>query len=232
MPHPDTAVDRPADQAAGTGQRERVLDPLSRVSEILFGLIMALTFTCTLSAAEAGREEVRTLLFGAIGCNIAWGLVDAVMYLMNALTGRGRDLVTIRAVRGATSPEQAHGIIRDAMPPILTAALTGSDLERIRRGALDIAALPAAPRLSGDDWRGAVAVFLLVVLSTFPVVIPFIVFGNVAVAMRASNGVAIVLLFASGYVLARYGGLRPWRTGLSMVALGVVLVAITIALGG
>ena len=49
----------------------RVLDPISRVSEILFGLIMALTFTGTISAASAGREEVRTLLVGAIGCNIA-----------------------------------------------------------------------------------------------------------------------------------------------------------------
>lgn len=232
MPHPDTVVDRPAEQAAGTGRGERVLDPVSRVSEILFGLIMALTFTCTLSAAEAGREEVRTLLFGAIGCNIAWGLVDAVMYLMNALTGRGRELVTIRAVRGATSPEQAHGIIRDALPPMMTSALSATDLERIRRGALDLIRLPATPRLNREDWLGAVAVFLLVVLSTFPVVIPFIIFSNVALAMRASNAVAIALLFASGYMLARYGGFHPWRTGLSMVVLGVALVAITIALGG
>lgn len=222
---PEAIVDKPA-------ERERLLDPVSRVSEILFGLIMALTFTCTLSAAEAGREEVRTLLFGAIGCNIAWGLVDAVMYLMNAMTARGRDLVTVRAVRAAASPEQAHGIIREALPPIIMPLLTGNDLERVRRGVLDLPNPPAAPRLGKDDWLGAVAVFLLVFLSTFPVVIPFLIFQNVAVGMRASNAVAIALLFASGYVLARHGGFRPWRTGLSMVVLGVVLVAITIALGG
>ena len=70
-------------------QKERVLDPIARVSEVLFGLIMALTFTGTLSAATAGREEIRTLLIGVIGCNIAWGLVDAVMFLMSALTERG-----------------------------------------------------------------------------------------------------------------------------------------------
>jgi hypothetical protein len=229
---PAAIVDKPSEQGATLKTRERILDPVSRVSEILFGLIMALTFTCTLSAAEAGREEVRTLLFGAIGCNIAWGLVDAVMYLMNALTGRGRELVTVRAIRAAGSPEQAHGIIRDVLPPVMTAILTGGDLERIRRGALDLTSLPASPRLNRQDWLGAVGVFLLVFLSTFPVVIPFTLFGDVSVAMRASNAVAIALLFASGYTLARYGGFHPWRTGLSMVVLGIVLVAITIALGG
>jgi hypothetical protein len=36
---------------------------------VLFGLIMVLTFTGTLSAASQGRTEVRTMLIGAIGCN-------------------------------------------------------------------------------------------------------------------------------------------------------------------
>jgi hypothetical protein len=62
------------DERSERGGRERILDPLSRISEILFGLIMALTFTGTLSAVTADREEIRTLLFGAIGCNVAWGL--------------------------------------------------------------------------------------------------------------------------------------------------------------
>lgn len=169
--------------------RERILDPLSRVSEVLFGLIMALTITCTISAAEAGRNELRTVLFGAIGCNVAWGIVDGAMYLLNVLTTRGREFI----VNG-----------RAGEPPSLTR----------------------------EDWIGAAAVFVLVCGSTFPVVLPFVLFDNLRVAMRASNAIAIALLFASGFALARYGGFHPWRTGFSMVALGVVLVAITIALGG
>ena len=70
----------------------RVLDPVDRVSEVLFGLIMVLTFTGSLSVAEAGRDDVRTMLIGALGCNLAWGIIDAVLYLMGCLAEKGRDL--------------------------------------------------------------------------------------------------------------------------------------------
>jgi hypothetical protein len=217
---------------AGPMKRERVLDPIARVSEVLFGLIMALTFTGTLSAATADREEVRTLLIGVIGCNIAWGLVDAVMFLMSALTERGHGLMTIQAVRRATTPDDAYRVITSALPPILASFLQPSEFERMRQGLVQIEHLPAAPSLTKDDWVGALAVFLLVFLSTFPIVIPFLVFANVRVALRISNLVALVMLFITGSWLARHGGHHPLWTGLVMVTLGVVLVGITIALGG
>jgi hypothetical protein len=210
----------------------RLLDPLARVSEILFGLIMALTFTGTISVATAGNEDIRTLLVGAIGCNIAWGLVDAVMFLVSTLTERGRNLQTIRQVRAAATPAIAHRVITGALSPVMVSILTTDDFERVRQGVLTIRELPPGPTLTREDWLKALAVFLLVFLSTFPVVIPFIIFSDVRFAMRASNLVAIAMLFACGYLLARHGGYSPWRTGLSMVLLGVVLVAIVIALGG
>jgi len=79
---------------------------------------------------------------------------------------------------------------------------------------------------------GAVAVFLLVFLSTFPVVVPFMLMDHVKPAMRTSNAIAVALLFLVGFRLGKYAGVRPWRWGLSMIVLGGVLVAITIALGG
>jgi VIT1/CCC1 family predicted Fe2+/Mn2+ transporter len=212
--------------------RKRLLDPIDRVSEILFGLIMALTFTGTLDAVNAGREDVRMLLVGTIGCNIAWGLVDAVMFLVATLTERGRNLVTVRAVRGAATPEAAHAVIGDALPPVVASLMTPADIERLRVGVIGLQTLPTRPWLERDDWMKAVGVFLLVFLSTFPVVIPFMFIGEVGTALRASNLVAIVMLFASGYVLARYGGHRPLLMGGSMVLLGVTLVGLAIALGG
>ena len=215
-----------------TGKRERVLDPVARVSEVLFGLIMALTFTGTLSAATADRNEVRTLLIGVIGCNIAWGLVDAVMFLMSSLTERGHGLLTVRAVRSASTPDAAHRVIANALPPILVPMLHRNDFEKMRQGLLGVDTLPSSPSLTKEDWAGALAVFLLVFLSTFPIVIPFLIFRNVYLALRLSNLVALVMLFITGSWLARHGGHNPLWTGLTMMMLGVVLVGITIALGG
>ena len=232
MPQAPAVADRPA-PTTDTDRPERILDPAARVSEILFGVIMALTFTTTIDAASGGREDVRTLLFAAVGCNLAWGLVDAVMFLMHAITGKGRDLKSVRAVRAASTPREAHLIITGAMPPVLASMLTLDDLERLRQGLVRMDNLPARPGLSKEDWLGALGVFLLVLLSTFPLVVPFLIFPGVNLALRASNAVAIAMLFLCGFVLARHGGYPPpWVAGLSMVLLGTVLVAITIALGG
>ena len=157
---------------------------------------MALTFTGTLSAATAGRDEIRTLLIGMIGCNIAWGLVDAVMFLMTSLTERGHDRLTISAIKAAASPAAAHEIISGAVPPFLASILSRDDLEKVRLGLLGVRDLP--PTRTRDDWLGALGVFLLVFLSTFPLVIPFLVIRDTHLALRTSNLIAIVLLFFTG----------------------------------
>jgi VIT1/CCC1 family predicted Fe2+/Mn2+ transporter len=51
-------------------------------------------------------------------------------------------------------------------------------------------------------------------------------------ALRVSNVVAIAMLFGAGCLLASYAGMRRIRTGLAMVGIGAVLVAVTIVLGG
>jgi VIT1/CCC1 family predicted Fe2+/Mn2+ transporter len=211
---------------------KRVLDPIDRVSEILFGLIMVLTFTGSLSVAQAGREDVRTMLFGALGCNLAWGIIDGIFYLMGCLAEKGRALRTLRAVRKATDPETAQKVIAAALPQAVASVLQPPELEALYRRLKELPEPPNRARLRRDDWRGALGVFLLVFLSTFPVVIPFIFLKNIVPAMRLSNAVAIVMLFLTGYVYGRIIGHRPWVRGVFMVVLGFILVAITIALGG
>ena len=91
---------------------------------------------------------------------------------------------------------------------------------------------PGQARLSQDDWRGAAGVFLLVFLCTFPVVVPFIFMHSAGPALRVSNVVAILMLFSTGYAFGRLSGYRPWLVGISMVVLGMILVGMTMALGG
>src|SRR6478672_8117321 len=98
----------------------RYLDPASRLGEILFGLIMVLTITLTAGLTmDEGRSGVRQLLFAAIGCNIAWGIIDAVMYLMDCLTMRSERLRVVREVRHASTPTAALALIEEKIEPDL-----------------------------------------------------------------------------------------------------------------
>ena len=209
---------------------ERVLDPMDRISEVLFGLIMVLTFTCTLGVATATQIEVRAMLVGALGCNLAWGIIDGGVYLIARLSERGRAILSWRAVHAADAGA-ARRIVADALPPPLASVLEPAQLELIRQ-RLSQSPEPARPHLTRSDWLGAVGICLLSFLSTFPVVIPFLLFAEARLALRVSNAVAIVMLFLCGFMLGRYAGFRPMSMGLFVVALGGAMVAVAIALGG
>lgn len=212
--------------------RTRILDPLERFSEIVFGLIMVLSFTCAISVAKAGQEEVRTMFIGAITCNVAWGLIDAAFYWIACLTEHGHLALLLRAVQQEGNPEKARQIIADSLPPAVAGALEPGDFDRIHTHLKEIPAPTGHPGLTGEDWRGGFAVFLLVFVSTLPVVVPFMFMRDARLALHISNLIAIALLFGAGRMLAGYAGLRPNRTGIVMVVIGAAFVALTIALGG
>lgn len=211
---------------------KHVLDPMDRVSEVLFGLIMVLTFTGSLSVAEVGRGDVRTMLIGALGCNLAWGIIDGIFYLMGCLAEKGRGLSTFHAVRRATSPQKAERLIANALPPVLASVLYPVEIEKLHQRLKQLPEPPERARLRKEDWLGAAGVFLLVFLSTLPVAIPFVFIRNPGLALRVSNAVAIAMLFFTGYTFGRITGRRPASVGVAMVILGAVLVGITMLLGG
>ncbi len=236
MPSP---AQSPSATAAGLGIPpdrgvfRKFLDPDERFAEVLFGLIMVVTITGTISVTEGGRQDVRDLLVAALGCNLAGGIADAVMWVLMTLIARGRGLVTLRAVRSAADPRSAHAAIAAALPPVVADALTPSDLETIRqRLAAAPERLPATVPLGRDDLLAALAVCVLVFVSTFPPVIPFLLVGDAMTALRISNAIALVMLFLRGWAAARHAGGKPWRFGLVMVLLDTVLVAGIVALGG
>ena len=211
---------------------KRFLEPYDRISEILFGLIMVLTFTGSLSVAESGRADVRLMLIGALGCNIAWGIIDAILYLMGCLSERGKGVRALRALHKAGSTEEAHRVIADVLPPMVASVFERGEFETMRRKLLLLPAPTGAARLKREDWLGAGAVFLWVFAITFPVAVPFIFMHEIAPAMRVSNAIAIALLFLTGWAYGRVVEYHPLVTGLCMVVLGSVLVTVTMALGG
>src|SRR6187399_124917 len=129
---------------------------------------MVLGFTTSLEAAGAVRDDVHAMLLGALGCNLAWGIIDGVMYLMARLGEKGRNLVIFRAARAAVDPAQAHSLIAGALPPVIASLLRPDEIAGLSQRLRDMSEPPDHAHLSREDWLGGVGVFLLVFLSTFP----------------------------------------------------------------
>lgn len=208
------------------------LDAVERINEVVFGLIMVLTFTCTMNAATSGREEVGTVLWAALGCNVAWGIIDSFIYIFSVMLYRGESLDTVQQIRKAKNNDEANGIIKDAMPPLIGDMMKPECIDQLRGEIRNLPEPPSTTIVTWNDFLGAIKIFFLVFISTFPVVIPFIFIQDVFVATRVSNIVALVLLFITGYYFGKQTRYKSFVTGLMVMGIGVLLVAMTIALGG
>src|SRR4249920_2677500 len=124
------AINEQVDREGTT--REPVLSPVDRVSEMLFGLFMALTFVGAISVAEPADAQIREMFIAALGCNLAWGLVDAVMYLVRTVTDRGRLLSLIRAVRAAPDAATGHRLIEGALSKVAAGLVSTAEIEAMR----------------------------------------------------------------------------------------------------
>ena len=94
---------------------------------------------------------MRTVMLAALGCNLAWGLVDAVMYVVRTMTERARNRALAKRIVGADAAD-ARRLIADALPPHLATMVGADELEGMRRrllAAADLSGRPAArvPRL-------------------------------------------------------------------------------------
>ena len=217
--------------AAGALEAE-VLSPVDRISEMLFGLLMALTFTGAVSVAESGKAEIRTMFLAALGCNLAWGLVDGVMHLIRTVTERGRLISLVRAVKGASDAPAGRAVVEQSLSQVAAGLVSPAEIEAIRSRIVALASPPARPRLGWRDLGVALQIFFIVVVSTFPVVLPFILLRDVTLAKNISNAIALAMLFLGGLGLGRYAGYGSWRVGLIMAGLGTALVIAINALGG
>ena len=213
-------------------ERKGWIDTEDRISEILFGLIMALTFTCTISITQSDEATVNDMLIGALGCNTAWGLVDAVLFILMSRTVEKRGLTILHFVRKSKDNDKAQQFIADALPPVIANVLKPEEMENIRQRILQIPEPKISRKQRWKDYRIAVGIFFLVLLSTLPVAAPFIFIEDLQTALRISNVIAILMMFFCGWGLGKYAGRNRFLMGVMMSIIGIVLVLVTIALGG
>jgi VIT1/CCC1 family predicted Fe2+/Mn2+ transporter len=170
------------------------------------------------------------MISAALGCNLAWGLADAVMYLVGETTDRHRKQRLLQRLQATRDVRDAQRLIADWLP-VRVAEGAGPDvLEALHRRLLD---LTVQRRILGwPDVGAALGLFLYVVLATFPVVLPFLLIREASLALHVSQLLALVTLVAGGVALGKYAGGSPWSYGFGLGAIGVGLIVVIMALGG
>lgn len=196
-------------------------------------MVLTVTLTAGLKAPE-GKAGVRQLLIAAIGTNVAWGIIDAVMYIMNSMIVRRGKIRLVEGVQHAADRKAAAALVQHEFEPELQELLDPKEAEALGKSVLEHIAHAHITKkiLTNDDLYGAIASFWLVFVSCLPAAIPFLIFSDPTVALRVSNLLLLGGLFYLGYKWASYSGRNPLIMGSAMVAVGLGLVGVAILLGG
>ncbi len=214
----------------------RHLDPGSHMGEALFGLIMTLTFTlgADLVIAAQGREGARQMVLGILGCNLAWGLIDAVVYVLGSVFERARLHRIACEVHAAPSPLQARRLVAAELDELLVPVTDAPQRDALYAAIVQrMQTAPVAPLpLTRKDLLGGLEAGLLVIACSVPAVLPFLLIDEPRVALRVSNAILLALLYYLGYRHAKHTLARPWIAGLVFLLVGLFLVAVAIQLGG
>jgi len=142
-------------------------------------------------------------------------------------------LTFVGAVSAATSGrEELRTMFIAALGCISADLFSAAEIEALRARIAALPPVAVRPRLERDDLLAGLGIFLIVVVSTLPVVLPFLVIADVGTAKYVSRAVALTMLFFGGLVLGHYAGYGSWKAGLTMVGLGTGLVIVINALGG
>ena len=212
------------------------LDPGSHMGEALFGLIMTLTFTlgADLVIQEEGREGARQMLIGILGCNLAWGIIDGVLYVLACAFERGRVQRIGYEVRKARNPDQARRLVAGELDELLAPLTDPQQRDALYSAIVQrVKTEPTLPEpVTREDLLAGLESGLLVFGCSIPAVLPFLVFDQPQVALRVSNTILLALMYYLGYRHARHTLAKPWIAGFVFLLAGLFLVVLTIRLGG
>jgi hypothetical protein len=224
------------------GFLRRVLDPIDRLTEAIYAILIVMTFTLAYRAVDvsgfdqkAVSEAVLSLAIAAFGCAVAWGIIDGAMFILLGMFERGENSRLLTKVKAAPDERSAIDAISQQLDETLEGVMSADERQEIYRQAY-VRMRDNAPQRVGfkrADFYGAIGVVLVSIIATLPVVLPlFLLRSDVNLAMRTSNLMAIIMLFLCGYRWGKYAGHRPIIIGLMLAAFGVVVVLIAIPLGG
>lgn len=221
----------------------RLLDPIDWLTEAIYSILIVLTFTLAFrilvlggDAGQAtGADYADDIAVAALSAALGWGLIDGLMYVLMSVFERGERHRLLKQIHSATTDQQAVEAIADELDHILD-PIAGEHARRLMYGSLleHLRYSQAQPNgLRREDFAGALGSVLIAVVAVLPSLLPFALLrDDLTLAIRLSNVVSFAMLFFAGYGWGSYTGTNPWRTGLLLAAVALLMVLIAVPLGG
>jgi VIT1/CCC1 family predicted Fe2+/Mn2+ transporter len=157
-----------------------------------------------------------------------------VIYVLSSVAERAEKERLVKAIRKAPDEQTAIVAIEDRLDAQLAPVTSDEERQRLYHDVFnhlrDIE--PTQEGVEREDVYGAVALVVMAIVATLPVVVPFLFIHDPFAAIRVSNLIAITMLFIVGYHWAKRAGAKPVKIGLLLAGIGVAIVLVAIPLGG
>jgi hypothetical protein len=219
-------------------EKNKVLTPADRLSELLCAVLMAL---CIIAAARIGTwrdGEIfssRAIIFSAVGCNLAWGFIDGLLYIFSGILERGKQAKLVTSFKNGIEESAAKSAIEAELDGTIVDGLDAETRSQLTNMILSglVNASPPSTRMTKDDFRGAIGIFALEFITAFMLVLPFFIFPAFAkFPYFLSNCIGLGMLFGIGCAWGKHTGRKIFISGLTMVLIGLVIFVLTMILGG
>ncbi len=221
---------------------ENLIDPIDRLTESLFSILILLTFTMTSwIISRSGSDQMLTsenifdLAIAALVTVIAYGAIDGVIYALLTMFGRGESHRLLQGIQAADSEQEAVEVIADYLDYTLE-PITGEPERQQLYHHILVQLRNSQPReigLKREDITAGLTHILVAILVIIPPLFPLVAMRrDPGMAILVSNLISFFLLFFVGYRWGKYTGANPWKTGLIILAVITVLVLFLFWLGG
>lgn len=221
-----------------TAFRQEYLSEGDRLAEVMCGVIMVLVMIGYLKLSLSRGEDIEmknTLILIPLGCNAAWGMIDGLMYVLINLIRRGKIYRLSQSIKSKKDQENVQTSIEDDLSSTVVDSLKKEDKEKISDEILkrvDPTKIEKPEWITKKDLVVILFTFLLVVSTAIPLIIPFIIFDDLMLAIRVSFIIGLGMLFSIGYLWGKYASRNKIRSGIAMMIIGSIIVGITLVLGG
>jgi hypothetical protein len=209
------------------------LSPGQRLSELFYGVVMAVILTGMINVGLPPTEStLRLLLFGTFAVNISWGVIDGVTSMYGGLANRADFSRTANAFRAdPAGPEKREAVAR---------ALQGTIVENLDEAgqAAVVDMIGAGKPVSGqryppvrEDWYAAIATIVIDFVLVFPVMAPYFIFNTVRWAVFVSHTISILMLAGIAVVWAGQLNLNTKKAGVIVGIISIIMIYSTYAIG-